>query len=266
MFDYHVHSNFSSDSKMSMEEAIISAISKGIKEIAFTDHVDLLYPPVSYTIIEIDYDKYVDIFSQLKEKYKDDISIKLGVEVGIQPHSITKSKELIDKYPFDFIIASTHAVEFKDLCEGDFFVNKSKDEAYRIYFEDILNIVNNFNDFCVYGHLDIVKRYGNYEDKSLDVVKYIDIIDEIFKKIIEKEKGIEINTSGFRYNLNSTHPQIDIIKRYKELGGEIITLGSDSHFKEHIGYKFDYVLDLLKSLGFRYITRFDKRIPIYEKI
>lgn len=266
MFDYHVHTNFSSDSQMSMEEAAIKAIEIGLEEIVFTDHMDLLYPPVSYPIWDIDYDAYMKEFFNVKEKYKNKINIVLGVEVGLQPHSIQKSLELINKYPFDFIIASTHVVDFQDLADGVFYRGKSKRQAYIRYFEETLNFIKTFDTFCVYGHLDIVKRYGNYENKNLDEKLYWDLIDEILKLLIQKEKGIEVNTSGYRYGLELTHPDPDILKRYYELGGEILTIGSDAHSTEYIAHMFKPTLEMLKSIGFRYLTRFENLKPLFVKI
>lgn len=266
MFDYHIHSHFSSDSNMKMEDAIKKAIDLGLEEIAFTDHIDLLYPPVSYPVWDIDYDIYTKEFFYLKEKYKNSISIKLGAEVGLQPHSIQKTLELLEKYPFDFIIASTHVVDYKDLADRVFYEGKTKEQAYMRYFEQTLNLIKSFDKFCVYGHLDIVKRYGNYQNTELNKTEYWDIIDEILKLIIQKGKGIEVNTSGYRYHLNMPHPEFKILKRYHDLGGKIITIGSDAHRPEHIAYMFDKTIDSLKEIGFEYIAKFENQNPIFGNI
>jgi len=267
MFDYHMHSNYSCDANMSLEEIALKSIELGLKEIAITEHVDLLYPPVSYPIWDVDFEKYVVEFFDIKEKYKNKLSIIFGVEAGLQPHSIAKTQELLNKYPFEFIIASTHVVEFKDLYDNNaFYIGKTKDEAYRIYFEDVLNSIKNFDNFNVYGHLDIVRRYGNYPDNMLDYSKHGDIIDEILKLLIHKGKGIEVNTSGFRYGLFSFHPHVDILKRYKELGGEILTVGSDAHNVTHIAYMFDKTFEIIKDLGFKYLTTFKEKEPHWIKL
>ena len=142
-----------------------------------------------------------------------------------------------------------------------YFGNKSEKQAYREYFESILENVNVFDNYDVYGHLDYVVRYSPYESRHFDLKDYEDVIYEIMKSIIENGKGIEINTAGIRKNLGYSHPHKDILKMYKNLGGEIITIGSDAHACQHLGYKFEDVPELLKSTGFKYYTVFENRQP-----
>ena len=264
MADYHLHTNFSSDSVMSMEEAIIKAIKLGLKEIALTDHVDYDYPDDS--INYINYDEYLLAFNKLKEKYEDKIKLILGVEIGLQPHVNEDNIEFLKKYPFDFVIASTHVINGMELYSQEYFKQKTKKEAYMIYFEEILWEVQNFKQYNVYGHFDYVMRYGYYEDSSLCYGEYREIIDEILKKIITNGSGLEINTSGFRYKRKEIYPQIDILKKYRELGGEIISVGSAAHTTDYITCSFDYVYEILKEVGFLYITLFEKGKPKHLKI
>ncbi len=261
--DYHVHTIYSSDSEAPVEAVINSAIDKGLTEIAFTDHVDF-DPRYTFT----DYDKYIPRMLELREKYKDKISIICGVEIGLESKWAKYINHLTGSHPFDFIIGSSHAVQTLDVYydRQKFFGDKTKEEAYTIYFEEILKNIETCNDFCVYGHLDYITRYGTYTDNSLEYKDYADLIDEILKKLINKGKGIEVNTSGFRYGIDNVYPQKDIIKRYKELGGEIITAGSDSHKSEVVGDHIDFAYNLIKDCGFNYITRFKQRKPVFEKI
>lgn len=262
--DYHTHSNFSSDSDTPLEENIKKAVSLGLKEIACTDHIDYDYPDPEFSFL-FDYIPYKKEIDRLKEKYSG-IKIKTGVEIGIQPHVIDKINNLIMQNYFDFIIASTHVTQDKyDLCTNDFFEGKSKHQAYTDYFEEVLSNVKNYDFFSVYGHIDFINRYGNYEDKTMDYNEFKSITDEILKIIISKGKGIEVNTSGYRYGLGHPHPQFELIKRYKELGGEIITVGSDAHKPEQITLKFDKAYELLKEAGFKYITLFNDRKPEFVK-
>ncbi|OPJ56523.1 histidinol-phosphatase HisJ family protein [Alkalithermobacter paradoxus] len=263
-FDYHIHSNFSSDCKTDMNDTIKRAIELGIYEICFTDHVDYDYPDLSIDF-DIDLDKYFEKLDNLALKYQDKISIKKGIEMGLQPHIIQKCNESISSYPFDFVICSIHSAEKKDLYNGDIFKGISQKEGYEKYYLDVLNIVKNFDNYSVLGHLDIIKRYGNFES-FLDDSNFTDLIEEILKNIISRGKGIEVNTSGFRYGLNSASPTVEVLKLYKNLGGEIITTGSDSHTPDNLCYKFDYIYELLKSVGFNYITTFDKMNPKFIKI
>ena len=262
MFDYHVHSNFSGDSDMSMEAACEQAILLGLKEIAFTDHVDYDYPTFD-TAFMIDYDQYMIEFSKTKEKYKDRLKVVLGVELGIQPHVHEESKALLQKYDFDFVIASTHCVDRLELHVGEFCHNKTREQAYIRYLEDVLHTITTFDNFNVYGHIDLIRRYGGYQDNCFHPGEFSDLLDQIMLTLIKKEKGLELNMSGYRYNLNSSMPPLHILKRFKELGGEMVTIGSDAHTPEFIAHHFDEAYEILQQLGFRYITTFEKMKPIF---
>lgn len=259
--DYHMHTNFSSDCKTPMESMIQSSIEKGLKEIAITDHFDYddRYPV-------IDYNKYIITFNQLKEKYAENINIVFGIEIGMSYNFAEEIKKFTNSFPFEFIICSSHQFFGQDLYLDDCFKGKEKKEAYTEYFTAVLKNTQCIDDYNVYGHLDFVNRYSNYDDNTLEYKDYSDIIDEILKTIIESGKGIEINTSGYRYKLNRTHPSTNILKRYKELGGEIITVGSDAHFAKDIAEHFDTAYEILKNIGFKYITLFRNRKPVFEKI
>lgn len=263
--DYHVHTDFSGDCTTPMEDVVKQAISLGLKEIALTDHVDYDFPVPEFTFV-INYDEYLITFNKIKEKYQDYIDLLLGVEIGFQAHVKEDIEKLCAKYPFDFVICSTHAADNLDLYNGDFFEGKNQKYAYLRYFENVLENVKNFNNYDVYGHIDYITRYGGYENKSLSYYDYKDIIDSILKTLIHNNCGIEINTSGYRYGLNQMHPQLSILKRYKELGGEIITVGSDSHIPNDLCSNFNLAYDALKNVGFKHITTFKNRKPKFIDI
>lgn len=265
LIDYHLHTNYSGDCKVPMENVVKSAISKGVKEIALTDHVDYDYPNSKYSFL-VDFDAYINEFNKLKEKYNKEINMRLGIEMGYQPHIQDKINQLISNYPFDFVICSSHTADKLDFVNGDFFIGKTQKNAYLRYFENVLYSVENFHNYDVYGHLDFINRYGNYENKLLSYSDFTDIIDAILKNIIDTSHGIEINTSGFRYGLGQTHPHFDIVKRYKELGGEILTLGSDAHLTRDISSQFEIVIEYLKSINFKHITTFKGRKPFFIKL
>jgi len=259
-FDYHVHSDFSSDSSMKMDECIECAIKMGISELCFTDHLDIDYP--GENIFELDYKKYQNSLDDIKKRYGNRIKIKTGIEIGLQIHIVDKINTFLHNKEFDFIIGSIHAVNEKELHSGDFYKNKSKFQAYSEYFEYLHECIKKFNNFDVLGHMDIVKRYGDYKDIGLLYSDYREIIDSILKELISTNRGIEINTSGIRYSLGSPHPTIDILKAYKRLGGEIITVGSDSHKTSHLAAHFHNTYEMLRECDFKYITSYNKRKPI----
>lgn len=147
-----------------------------------------------------------------------------------------------------------------------YWENHSEEEGYREYFESILENIAAFDGFDVYGHIDYVVRYGPNKNANYSYQKYADIIDEILKALIIKGKGIEINTGGFKYGLGHPNPAEDIIKRYHELGGEIITIGADAHQPEHVAFDFEKVPSILKEAGFTHYTVFKNRKPEFIPI
>src|SRR5699024_9478082 len=161
--------------------------------------------------------------------------------LGLQPHQVEDYKKLMDTETFDFVICSMHTADKKDLHSGNFFANKTIEEAYRQYYEELLYCVTHFKQYSVIGHIDLVK--GNMKNKTHNHIQ--DNIWEIFKLVITDGKGIELNTSGFRYGIESGMPSTDILKLYKACGGEIITLGSDSHVASTVAYQFQGSLELL---------------------
>lgn len=262
--DYHTHTEYSGDSDAPMEQMVRRSIELGLMELVFTDHVDYDYADPVFE--DIDFHQYMKAFQHLKKKYYRDIKLLLGVEIGFQPHVVEKIDELRAQYPFDFIIYSTHMADQLDFYTGAFFDGKEREEAYQRYFENVLASLQNPLAFDVYGHLDFIVRYGNYESKSLSYYDYAEIIDKILNILIDNERGIEVNTSGYRYGLKQMHPQQDIIKRYKKLGGEIITVGSDAHSPHDLCADFNDAYNLLRDAGFKYITAFDHRKPRFVKL
>jgi histidinol-phosphatase (PHP family) len=264
MYDYHVHSSFSSDCDADMKDMIKKAIDMKLKEICFTDHIDYDYcdPSISF---DFDLNEYTEYLNEMRKMYGEKIKILKGVEMGIQPHIIERCKNFINNGDFDFVIASLHTCEKKDLYTGDFFVGKTPKEAYQKYLEELLYCVKHFDTFNVVGHLNILIRYNDEVAKE-KIEAYFDILEEILKTLINKNKGFEINTSGFRYSLNDLMPTYSVLKFYKELGGQILTLGYDSHIPNTLCQRFDYVYDVLKDIGFKYITTFEKMEPKFIKI
>lgn len=265
LMDYHLHSEFSGDSTQDLNELIEIAIKLGLKEIAITDHFEYGMEGLSEAW-RIDLTKYTNKILELKEKYKTLISIKLGLEVGVQPHTKEYIENKIGKYSFDFIIASGHAINGKDISFGEIQFGKTKDEVQTMYFKNLLENVKIYSQYSVYGHLDFITRYGGSNYRGLNYNFQRELIDEILKVIIANGKGIEINTSGFRYNEDRFYPHTDILKRYFELGGEIITVGSDAHVAKNIAKDFIIVYDFLKSINQKYICSFEDMKPSFIKI
>ncbi len=264
--DYHVHSHFSSDSKASMEEMVEQAIELGMKKICFTDHMDYDFPENDGYSFVFNPEEYFTELADITEHYKNKIKVLKGIELGLQPYLADRYRILMNQYDFDFSIGSSHLVNQIDPYQSEYWKDKTEEKGIIDYFQSIIDNVKSFSDFQVYGHLDYVVRYAPNKNQSYTYKKYADIIDEMLKTIIEVGKGIEINTAGYKYGLGYAHPQTDVLRRYKELGGELITIGSDGHKPEHLGYDFPRAEQMLLSLGFQYYATFEKKKPTYEKL
>lgn len=254
--DYHMHTCFSGDSEADPREHVKQAILMGLDEICFTDHRDFDYPIDSF---DLDVEKYYQMIMALKEEFKDEIKIKWGIEIGLDMNYQKEINELINRYPFDFVIGSIHVIDHTEFYYGDFFNGLSKEQAHRYFFEETLRCVKNFDCFNVLGHLDYIMRYGPYENKMIDHDKYQDLIDEIFKTLIAKNKGIEVNTSGYALLKTCGFPNFEQVKRYYDLGGRIITIGTDSHTSDRVGKHVEDVKINLEKIGFKDVTTFTNR-------
>lgn len=246
--DHHVHTSFSPDSNADIEEYIVTAKELGLDHIIFTDHIDFGAMDPDF-FDSINFDDYFETMKKLEAKHK--LTIKVGIEIGYEKNYKEEIKEFLSKYDFDFVIASLHYGNGLDFYQGDFFHGKTKEEAHIEYFNLLLEMVENFTDYHVVGHLDYIIRYGPYEDKTYRYEDYKEILDRILKTIIKNKRGIEVNTSGLRQGQNTTFPNGDLLKRYKELGGEIITVGSDAHFNDEYRADFEKVIKQLEDMGFK---------------
>lgn len=258
--DFHTHSYFSGDSDEPSREMIASAARKGLKILCLTEHYDMDYPNAEF---ELNTDEYKSEIMRLKEEFSGSIEVLFGVELGVMGYLSERLKKFVNGKGFDFIIASSHLVNGKDPYYPEYFESMGTKNGIAKYFESISENLSAFTDFDVYGHLDYAVRYS--PAKAYDPLNFRDIIEEILKKIIEMGKGIEINTAGLK-TLGYVHPHEFILKRYKELGGEIITVGSDAHERTRIADGFDKAKAALKAAGFNYYTIFRQRRPEFIKL
>lgn len=273
--DMHMHTWFSTDSEACPRDMADEAVRKGLKTICFTDHFDKDDLEWGEEGI-FDVDAYFVEMQKLQEEYAGKLNIRIGIELGLRTYLKDYYEELTKKYPFDFVIGSVHNVPYKKDAEGNIlytdpaaeklFTDRTDKEAYRLMMETTLENVRTSDCFQTLGHLDYVVRYGKSREKEYSYTDYADIIDEIFKLLIEKEKGLEVNSAGLKYGLPFAHPHPDVLKRYRELGGEIITIGADAHKPEHIAYDFAKAEEILKSCGFKYYTEFFEQKPVFKQL
>ena len=261
--DCHMHSFFSSDSEAPTEEMVKRAVELGLPAICLTDHYDMDYSTGEF---QLDTPAYAAKIRELQEKYRDKIDIRFGVELGLQLHLKERMEEYVNAWPFDYVIGSMHVIDGKDPYYEDAFPDWTAEELYRAYFRATAENIRFFHNFQTLGHLDYVVRYGKHREQEYSYGRFADEIDEILRYLIEHGKGLEVNTAGLKYGLPFAHPPPDVLKRYKKLGGEIITVGADAHKPEHVGYDFNIVDNILEACGFKYYAEFIKRAPVFRKI
>ena len=280
--DFHFHTCFSEDCETPLNDLIDTARKRGITTLCFTDHNDLDYPQTHGESFYLDIDKYIPAIAKLREE-NPDLDIRIGVEQGLMPTTCERLNSYSQEHPgLDFIINSIHVVDGEDPYFPECWVYpdgtpKTADDLYTQYFEDMLYNATHFTDFNVQGHIDYIFRYGPKDDPSFKNVnsdifaneyfpKYKEIIHEILKTHIENGKGIEINTGALTRGLDFMHPHIEILKMYKDLGGEILTFGSDAHVADQLGYKIKEAMEYAKSIGFKYFTTFKNMKPEFHNL
>lgn len=257
--DAHIHTTISHDGKSSAMEYIAAAPGKNVDEITLTEHYDD-YEGIETKLRTLDVAAYAAEYERIRGMT--DFPVNFGIEIGLRPECAERTKQMAESYPFDFIIGSSHITAGKDMAyDSSFFRGRTRKEAYMVYFHEVLENIKTYDIFDVYGHLDYVVRYGGYPQKKLDYAEFSDILDEIFRALIRRDKGIEINTSGIRYGLGTFCPNRELLKRYLELGGKIITLGSDAHRADDLAADFGDAVELLKGLGVKELAVFRKRQP-----
>lgn len=267
--DSHMHSNFSTDSKSDPREMIETAIKRGLKIMTITDHMDVEWP-LDNTEFIFDPKQYFETWNALKDEYKDRLDIRIGMEYGLRDEEnvleiVDKKWDELRKLPFDFIIGSTHVCDNSDPYYDVFWEGKSANERILDYYNSVLFNVEHYSGFDVYGHLDYIARYVP-EGNHYEVTRYMDVYEQVLRILIDRGIGLEINTSLLNKGFSKPNPDPVVLKMYKEMGGEIITCGSDAHRTDFIGGNFDKAAEILKGAGFKYYTVFKDHKPEFFEI
>ena len=266
LFDYHVHSTYSDDAENSMAEMAAAAASAGLAGLCFTDHVDLddingRFNPVAWRSEE-----YFAAFAAAQSAAGDNISLRLGIELGEANHYPEVAREISAVVP-DFIIGSIH--NLKDT--PDFYCGRAGGELPEMYatreschalldrYITELEETERLGCFDVIGHIGYPLRYMRSVYPELTLEPWYERLAELFRRLVQSGKGIELNCSGLRQSLGETMPNGSILALYKSMGGEIITLGSDAHSVKHVGMGLEEGKKLLKGLGFSHYCVYNRR-------
>lgn len=259
--DVHTHSSFSTDSDEPLRNIALSAVEKGLKTLCVTEHQDFDYPTVGEFMLDVP--AYREELFRVREEFSDKLEILFGAELGLLSYMPETLREFAKSTDFDFIIGSAHQIDGLDPYYPEYFEKMGGRNGILHFFEEMLEGVKAFDDFDALGHIDYIVRYS--PEKSYDPPDFREVLDEILKVIVDKGKGIEINSAGVS-KLGYPHPHPFVLSRYKELGGEIITVGSDAHDRSRVAADFDRAEEALKTAGFEYYAVFRKREPEFVKI
>ena len=250
MRDQHCHTIYSPDaSKESTFEAYIkSAEKKGLSHLTFTDHVD--------------YEANAKIFDQIPDftafenalkavQKNTNVKLQMGVELGYQPHVLDRMNALVKAHDFGLVILSVHYVKGFDPYDGSLFKGRSLVDALKLYFETVLEAIQAFDDFQILAHIDYVFRYLDNGLEGVNFDHFSSILDAIFKTLIKKNKVLEVNTAPYRKSYAVSEPVYALIKRYYDVGGRLISLGSDAHHPNDLTADFKQAAKRLQAIGFQ---------------
>ena len=261
MFDFHMHSTVSFDGQAEARDMVRAALDRGLKEICFTDHIDHEVN-VEKEIMVFDFDTYSAAYDGLEAE---GLKIRRGVEYGIKPYNMEEMKQELRKRHFDFVIGSVHFLDEMDVYLAPFWEGRTVESAYLQFMEETLRCVQAHGDFDVLGHLTFIsKARANPAQRLIRLEDYRELADEILKTLAGKGKGLEMNTSGVD-RCGDFLPDAAFFRRFKELGGEIVTVGSDAHNTDRVGQYTHRACEILGEI-FGYVCTFQDRKPIFHKV
>lgn len=272
-FDNHIHSNFSPDSSSPVESIICTAMERGLGGVAITDHYDVDAPSRDQEFLFNPAEQQAEIERVMWEHREElcgrGFEVMKGIEVGMQSGSMEKIKGFTKQYSFDTVIASLHFIDGSDPYMGTYYGDKDYKYAYSHALEEIYNTAVEYRDFDIIGHYDYVARYSPYGPGCRDITlaQFGDYIEPLLQFLAQEGKTFELNTKTYM-NHKGYVPQLDtaILRRFRELGGEALSFGSDSHAVNRLGDKFEHYAQVAKECGFRYLVYFKNRKPQYYKI
>lgn len=261
MFDYHMHSTVSFDGHDSGLAMALAAKAAGLKEICFTDHIDHDCDALGQSMV-FDPAVYSAEYDALEVP---GLKIRRGVEYGLKPYNKETMREDLKLRRFDFVLGSVHFVHEMDIYYKEFWQGKTVEQAEILFLEETLKCVEHHDDFDVLGHLTYIsKARAHPAPRPVCMKEHQEIVDEIMKILVKKGKGMEINTSGVD-RCGDFLPREEYFRRFKELGGEIVTVGSDAHTADRVGQYSKRACEMMKDI-FGYVCTFENRVPIFHKM
>ncbi len=258
--DYHLHTHFSGDSQAEMEAVCRAAIARGIREIAFVDHHD--FETFSPEFNQLRLQDYRAEIERCRGVFGDRLTIRCGVELG-EPHAYpAQARELLRGLDFDLVMASLHYLGEIATWNGQFFTHYALEEGIRAYLSELQRMVAEA-DFDILGHFDVVlfAAHRSYGLVALDYAPYEAQVRAVLRTLVARGLALEINTKSLRRGMHAPNPPPQVLRWYREEGGERLTLGSDAHEPSSVGAGLDVALDLARTVGFTHLTRYAGRRP-----
>ncbi|MCL2492625.1 MAG: histidinol-phosphatase HisJ family protein [Clostridiales bacterium] len=264
MFDYHIHTNFSDDAESPIKAVLDTAVEMELSGVALTDHLDPYYQDDEYPW-ELNVPAYERALTEAQARYAGRIAVAKGIELGlIEGDGLRVCDKAVSDFPFDFVIASVHHTERAPIHTARFLDGRTAEEAATEYYEALLACIKTYRNYDVLGHLNVIDRYTDGYAPESATIPYT---EEILKTAVEYGKGLEINTSAFRFGMAGRGtPTSALLTRFKELGGEIVTIGSDAHAAKYVGAFIKEGEEILLAHGFHYFTTFMDRVPKFHRI
>lgn len=271
LFDMHVHTNHSTDGHSSLEELALTAIEKGLRGFALTDHCDMInyhesFWPGATQGESLDIAECYNEVISLRERFSGRVELLTGVEIGQPLEKPGCAAELLGKFPFDFVLCSLHnSPGVQDYSITD-FSQLTEPELHGMLFalwDAFLDTIR-WGQFDSLAHLTYPLRYmaGKY-GRNLTPERHLDGIDSVLRALVDSGKALEINTSGLRQNYGRMMPDSWVVSRYRELGGELLTIGSDTHDAETLCAGFETAARAAAEAGFRHYTVYRERKPYF---
>lgn len=257
MQDYHIHTTYSPDGHATMEEQIVAAERAGLSEICITDHLDIGHHEKIFDA-PVDYDRWLSDMAQLRARHPG-VAVRAGIEAGEQPCATLETQRVVSAHPFDYVLLSQHMIDGVDPYYYERYLGgRTPEAAFYRYAECVWESINRFPDFDCLAHLGYCAKFAPQDAgvRPFDRAYAPEIVDAILKKLAQEGKALEINTSGLKNGGASTIPGPDIVRRFIELGGEFVMLGSDAHYAQYVGYELERARRMALECGVRYTLSF----------
>ena len=257
-FDSHIHTEFSADSEMKVADALREAERQGLG-LVFTEHLDYDYPSAGTEEFIFDPAAYWAAYEPLRVKR----NLSLGVEMGMMASAREKNAAFLQRVPFDFVLASIHFLDVKDLYYPETFEGREKAEMYYEYFTVMRDEIYAHPFINALAHIDYIARNSTFDNPEISYGEFTDEIDAVLRALVETDTAIEINTRRLG-TPRGTKELAPIYRRYYGLGGRYVTIGSDAHVLAGIGRSYDRARELARIFDLTVVTFRERQMRICE--